>query len=132
MMALRRLLGKHRGALKMPISDGSDLGYGASIQFQTGLLAEIISITVDGVQRKPIEFLHMALTNGWAKIIVSDIKRPGTLRVKVYFETQRLAAYKTAMLAAKETVTITFPIPEGGATAGTWACSGFASNFTAE
>ena len=115
----------------MPITDGSDIGFGTTIAFQTGLLAEIMDFTIDGVVRKPIEFIHMALVNGWAKVVASDIKRPGSLKVKIYFETQRLAAYKAAMVAAKETVTVTFPIPEGGTTAGTWAAPGFATNFSA-
>lgn len=114
----------------MPITDGADIGFGAAITFQSGLLAEIIDFTIDGISRKPVEFVHMALTNGWVRSIPSDLRRPGSLKVKIYFETQRLAAYKTAMTAAKETVTITFPIPEGGITAGTYAADGFATNMS--
>jgi hypothetical protein len=58
------------------------------------------------------------------------VRNAGQIKVKIYFETQRLAAYKTAMTAARESVTITYPIPEGGTTAGTDACSAFATEFS--
>ena len=115
----------------MALTTSEDSGFGASITFQSGLLAKITSIKAkDLYTRKVIEYIHFALTSGIMTKQASDVSNPGTLDVSVYFESHRIAAYKTAMTAAAETVTLTFPLPLGGTTAGTISGSGFATSFS--
>lgn len=115
----------------MAISDGSDSGFGTAITFQSGLLAKIIELNGESIDsRQALTLVHMALVNGRKRKIPSDVIEPGRWKVKIAFETDKLAAYKTARTAASETVTVTFPIPvSGGLTAGTWASTGFATDM---
>ena len=115
----------------MPLTDTADVGYGTTITFQSGLLAQIINVArPDFGKRSVIDISHMTVTNAWRKFIPGDLKDPGTLTIQILFETHRLGAYKTAMAAIKETVTVTYPIPAGAVTAGTSSALGFASNFS--
>ena len=105
-----------------------DQGFGASITFQSGFFGSIESIEPFDVVREPIETTHMASTNGWATFLPSDIKKMGQMKITGQFDPSK--TWKTAIAAVAENITITFPLPAGGTSAGTVQCSGFLAQFT--
>lgn len=114
----------------MPLTESSDGGYGCTITFQSGLCAQITDLSISSlITRKTIEFPHMASTNGLVKKIVADLHRLGSMKVKLWFESHRIAAYETAAKAASETTTVTFPTPAGGATPGTIAAKAVCTDY---
>lgn len=104
-----------------------DVGFGTTITFASGFMAKITSVSWGGIAREPKETSHMTSTNGWRTFIPSDLKDPGELTVELQFD--KNAATKTNIGGAAETITVTFPVPAGGSTAATWACSGFMTSF---
>ena len=105
-----------------------DQGFGAAITFQSGFLGSIETIEPFDASREAIDTTHMASTNGWATFLPSDIKKAGQVKVTGQFDPSK--NWKTAIAAAPENITVTFPLPTGGTTAGTVQCSGFLVQFT--
>lgn len=82
----------------MGLTSSHDSGFGSSITFASGLLAKIIEINGEALQeRKVVEYIHFALTNGAIDKQPSDVHNPGRFRVRIYFESHSLALYRTAM-----------------------------------
>lgn len=104
-----------------------DIGFGTSITFASGFFAKVTGVRWTGLQREARETSHMSSTNGWRTFLPTDLKDPGTLELDLQFD--KNAATKTNLASAAETVTVTFPTPAGGATGGSWACSGFMLSF---
>ena len=104
----------------------ADEGFGTTITFQTGFFAEIMSVGWDGLERGDIETSHMTTSSGWRTFQPSDLKNPGELTVEISFDPDEAPP----ITAAAETVTVTFPIPTGGNTAATWACSGYMKSMS--
>ena len=104
-----------------------DEGFGTTITWQSGFLATIRSASFGGIVRNALVTSHMATTNGWHTKQPSDLKDMGTLTVEILFNPS--SNWKTAITAAAETITVTFPVHAGGSTGGSVACSGFATNF---
>ena len=104
-----------------------DQGFATTITFGSSFLGSILSVSGIGASREGLDTTHMGATNGWATMLASDIKKMKPLKVSVHFDTSKYC--KTRLGAAAETITITFPVPAGGTTAGTIACSGFLSDF---
>lgn len=111
-------------------ASGVDSGFGASITFATGYCAKIISISLDGMTREPIDTTNMASTNGWADFIPSDIKTMGSMTVELLHD--KNAAGKTNLAAAAGSIVVTYPISSGGSTAGTITCNGFLTEIGVE
>jgi hypothetical protein len=99
----------------------ADDGYSTTVTFSSGFCAEVLDVGWDGMSREAIDTTHMTTTNGWMTFLPSDLKDAGELSVSLQF------APNTAppITGAAETVTVTFPLPAGGSTRATWACSGF-------
>lgn len=104
-----------------------DQGFGTTITFGSAFLGSILSIDWGGLNRAKLSTSHMGTTNGWMTYLPSDLKDPGELTIEVFFDPSK--DWKARINAAAETVTITFPVPAGGTTAGTIAGSGFLTEF---
>lgn len=104
----------------------ADGGYGTTITFSSGFCAQIKSVSWDGMERQELDTTHMTSTSGYMTFIPSDLKNVGELSVELLFN----PSTSPPITSAAETVTVTFPIPSGGSTAATWACSGFAKSFS--
>lgn len=92
---------------------------GISITFQSGLVAELLEYDHSGVAREAIATSHMGTTGGMT-FTPSIIYDPGEISCEWAFDPEIDPV--TAITAAAETVTITFP---DDAPASTLACSGF-------
>lgn len=103
----------------------ADEGFGTTISFSSSFLAEVQSVSLSGYERNSIETTHMTSTNGWRTFIPSDLKDPGTLSLDISFRPND----NIPITGAAETVTVTFPVPSGGSTGATLACSGFLTKF---
>jgi len=103
----------------------ADEGFGTTISFSSGFLAEVQSVSLSGYERNAIETTHMTSTNGWRTFQPSDLKDPGTLSLDISFRPND----NIPITGAAETVTVTFPVPSGGSTGATLACSGFLTKF---
>ena len=105
----------------------ADQGFGTTLTFSGGFAGEIKSIQIGGVSRDALETTYMATTQGYRTFIPSDLVDPGELSVEVQFEADK--NFLTPIKGAVETVTITFPIESGHSNAGSYACSGFLTEF---
>ena len=105
----------------------ADEGFGVTVTFDTGFCAEILSVGWDGLERGDIETSHSGTSGGWRTFQPSDLKNPGEVSVELQFDPDA----EPPIEAAAETVTVTFPIPPGGNTAATWACSGYLRSMSA-
>jgi hypothetical protein len=97
----------------------ADTGFGITIAFDSGFLAEIIDVTPPAVSREAIDTSHTATTNGKMTFMPSDLIDGGELQVEIHFVPSEVPPISSAA----ETVTITF----GSGT--TWAFSGFLTNY---
>lgn len=94
-------------------------GYGITITFDSGFLAEIIDVTPNEMSREAIDTTHTATTNGAMTFIPSDLIDYGELQCEINF------AEGTAppIDDAAESVVITF------ASGTTWTFTGFMTNY---
>ncbi len=108
----------------------ADQGFGTTITFQTGLFGEVRNVNGSNLSRADLETTHMTSTNGYRTYIPADLKDPGELQIQILWDpATKAAAIKTAIGAAAETITVTFPIKSGQTNPATWVCSGFMTNF---
>lgn len=98
----------------------ADSGFGVTITFASGFMAEITNVSWDGIARDPLETSHSTTTDGWRTFIPSDLKDPGTLEVTLRFD----PTDAPPISSAGETVTVAIP-------GKSWSCSGFLTNFSA-
>jgi len=103
----------------------ADSGFGVTITFATSFCAAITNVEWSGMSRKAIDTTHSGTSGGARTFIPSDIEDYGELKVDLLFNPNDAPP----ITGAAETVTVTFPIPAGGNTAGTWAASGFLTDF---
>ena len=99
------------------------VGTGATITFNTGFFAEMISISADDWSRESIDSTHLGTTTA-RTFLPSTLYDPGTLTVEMLMVPGTTPV--TPMTAAAETVTVTFP--DSGAA--TYAASGFMTVFS--
>ena len=108
----------------MPVSAKPQQGHGASISFSSGFFAWITNISLTGIRRESLETTNMATTG--ARTFRGEIlENYGEMRVSLQFN----AATSIPIDSAAETITITWPIQDGGTVAPTWALSGFMTGF---
>lgn len=100
------------------------LGTGIGITYQSGLLAEILDYSWDGMERAVIETSNFATTGG-RTYMPGTLYDPGTIDVEILFDAE--IDPTTALTAAAETVTVTY---SDAAPASTMAASGFMSGLT--
>lgn len=105
----------------------ADIGFGATVTFQSGFVAQARNITWGGLMRGSFDTSHNAVTSGYRTFLPGDLKDPGTLTIEVLHDPDDNIL--AALAAAPETVTLTWPVPAGGTVAATWACSGFMTKY---
>jgi len=106
-----------------------DVGTGATFVFGTVAVAlEITSIETSGVSREAIDVTTLATTGG-RTFIPGDLYDPGEIALEGFLDPNLGDALITKIGAVKETCTITFPIPAGGASGATFVASGFLTEF---
>lgn len=104
----------------------ADQGFGVNIAFQSGYFAQVLNIQFSGMERVPLETTHTLSTEGWKTYIPSDLKDAGEAQITLRWHPHtKIAAALAALTAAPETITITFPVPEGGTSGAVFQCSGF-------
>lgn len=103
----------------------ADTGFGTTITFDSGFLAEIRSINGPSISREFIDTSHMGTAGGYRTSIPQDLADPGELEVEMLFDPDE----EPPIDGAPESVTITWPIPSGGSTAATWVFSGSLVGF---
>lgn len=101
------------------------LGFGISVTFSSGFMAEITSVTHDGIKRGDVDTSSMATTNNAITFTPEALYDPGGLSVEL------LANPDTAppITAVAETITITWRKPSGKTNAATWAFSGYLNEY---
>ena len=104
----------------------ADEGFGVSVAFASGFLAEITAVNGPDEERKPIGTSHSATTGGDMTFQPSDLVDHGTLSVEIAISPDKTPPIKQPA----ETITITYPIPAGKTTAATAQFSGFMTKFS--
>lgn len=94
-------------------------GYGITITFASGFLAEIIDTTPPEISRESIDTTHTTTADGAMTFIPSDLIDYGEASVELNFDESEVPPIESAA----ETVVINFP---SGAT---WTFSGFLTNY---
>lgn len=101
----------------------ADVGTGSTITFGTSSYsASVTDIQIGGQERAVIDTSHMGTTGARTKI-VGDLYEPGTVEVSIIYDPNSEPPF-----GAAETITVTWPIPAGGASGATLAGSGFISS----
>lgn len=104
----------------------SDLGTGISIAFGTSnFTAEMMSINGSGITRESYETSHLG-TTGDKTFNPKKLVDQGTIEMEFAFDPDA----QPPISGPTETITITFPLPEGGLTAATLVGSGFITDFS--
>ena len=110
-----------------------DIGTGTIITFATSAFtADLLSVDLSGITRESIETSHMGTAAPGAgeiankTFIPGDLTDPGEISIEIHFNPETTPPID----AAAEVITITWPLAAGQAVAGTWASSGFMTDFT--
>lgn len=103
----------------------ADTGFGTTITFASGFLAEIRNITGPSMSREFIDSSHAGTTGGYRTYIPQDLADGGEVEIEMLFDPDS----DPPIDAAAESVTITWPIPTGGTTAATWVFQGALVGF---
>ena len=102
-----------------------DTGLGASAVFTTQALSlKIVSMDIGEETLPTVNTSTLASTN-FESYIPGDLSEPGT----VTFECQFDNSATQIALGTVDTLTVTLPLSAGGATAGTWAGTGFITSY---
>ena len=103
-----------------------DVGTGTTIVFGTsGFSADLLSVSAGGASRESYDTTHMG-TTGSKTFAPTSLVDQGTLDIEFAFDPDE----QPPISGAIETVTITFPLPDGGSTAATLVGSGFVTDFS--
>jgi hypothetical protein len=98
-----------------------DTGHGATITFGTSALAfNTLSIGLGTPTRAAIDKTHLG-TTGQREFMAGDLEDAGEMSVNFQFDPGATAPVTST---AAETVTVTFPLTTGAATAATYAGTG--------
>jgi hypothetical protein len=107
----------------------ADVGTGATFAFGTTPIAlDITSIETSGIARESVDVTTLANT-GARTFIPADLYDPGEISIEGLLDPNLGDAIITKIGAVKENMTITFPIPSGGAAGSTFVASGFLTEF---
>lgn len=110
------------------------IGNGTTIAFATSLwTGKVKTITPSGGARESLDVTHLATVaadpnageRGSKEFIPAGNSDPGELRVEFFLDPDD----PPPLDGPKETVTVTFPLPDGMATAPKWVGQGFATSF---
>lgn len=100
----------------------ADTGFGLTITFQSGFLAEIIDVTLPEWARDAIETTHTTTANGDKTFIPSDLIDNGEIGVQLNFDETAVPPIDQAASAC----VINFPSGH------TWTCSAFLTKYGGE
>lgn len=104
----------------------ADVGSGATITFGTSAwTGSLISINGQDIARAVVETTALATTVA-KTFMPGDLYDAGGWDIEFYLNPNE----PPPITAAAETITVTFPIPAGGATGATAAASGFVSKWS--
>ena len=106
----------------------ADTFHGLTVTFQSGFFGQITSISGVGASRGKIPTTHSA-TTGADTFMPSDLYTGADLQIEGHYDTAK--NWLTALTAAAETVTITWPLASGQTVANSLAFSGFMTEFDA-
>ncbi len=108
----------------MPITAAPQQGHGQSITFSSGFFAWILSCSGNIFAREVLDTTNSATTQTKTNR-PAVIGNAGTINVEIQFN----ASTTPPITGSAETITWTFPLPQGASTAPTWAASGYLSSF---
>ncbi len=104
----------------------SDVGTATTIVFGTSAFtAQVESINGNDISREDIDVTHMGSTV-YREFIPSELVDGGSIDMEILFDPNE----QPPILAAPETITITFPIPSGGAAGATFVFTGYVNAWT--
>ena len=104
----------------------ADTGHGATLAFATsGFTAQYLSLGGSSSGREAIDTTHLGTTTG-RTFQPGDVVDNGELEGELFYDPDEQPPFNSAA----ETVTLTYPLPSGGATAATEAFTGFITNWT--
>jgi hypothetical protein len=104
----------------------ADVGTGTTIAFGTsGFTAEVMSVAGNDITREDIEVTNMASTN-YREFIPSKLVDAGSIEMEISFDPNS----QPPIAGAAEVITITFPLPAGGATPATLVFSGYVNSWS--
>lgn len=106
----------------------ADLGTGATLTY-AGLTANLMSVEVSGVAREAVETSHLGTTTA-RTFIPGDLYDAGTLEAEVQYDTEDPNTNMAIFDDAASTLTLTFPLASGDATAATLAASAFVQDHS--
>ena len=107
----------------------ADIGTGSSFVFGTTAIAlAFTSIEASGVTRESIDVSDLS-TTGAKAFIAAKLYDAGELTFEGLMDPNLGDALVIKVGAVAETMTVTFPIPSGGAAGATFAASGFLTSF---
>lgn len=100
-------------------------GFGIAITFDSGFMAEITSVTHDGIKRGDIDTSSMSTTNNAITFTPEALYDPGGLSVEL------LANPDTAppITSDAESITLTWRKPSGKTNAAHWDFSGYMNEY---
>ena len=101
----------------------ADIGHGATITF-SGFTAEYQEIDGPSIERDAVETTHMTSTGGYRTFMPGMIDM-GEVTCQVNFDPNT----NPPQAGAAGTLTITWPVPEGGSTGAQWSCSAFVTGY---
>lgn len=111
----------------MAYANGTE-GNSSTITFGTsGLSLNWRTITPPALTRESRDITHLG--SSWEAAFPGEVLRLGEMTVTAIHDPDQNDALKTLIGAASETITITHPIPSGGASGQTFAFSGFVTNI---
>ena len=104
----------------------ADEGAGATLTFGTsGTSLDLLTIQGTGISREDIDITHHGTTSGYKEYQPADRVEGGEVPVTILYDPDVRPPFN----AAKETITITYPIPSGKVGGATEAFSGYINNF---
>ena len=103
-----------------------DVGTGTTIAFGTSSFsADVMSLNGSDITREDIEVTHMGSTV-YREFQPSDLADGGSIEMEIGFDPNS----QPPILGVAETITITFPIPSGGASGATFIFTGYVSTWS--
>ena len=104
------------------MADAADTGFGITITFASGFLAEIIGCTPPAPSREEIDISHSTVPDGAMLFLMSDLINYGELGVEINFKADAVPPIEEDF----EPTTINFP------SGTTWAFSGALKEYAPE
>ena len=107
-----------------------DIGYLSTITGGSTLVfhGTLRDVSLDGYERPAVDVTNMSSTGGYREFIPSDLRDPGGMTCELLLNVAAVAALKTIAESTRETWTLT--LPSQGATAASFACSGFVTGWS--